>query len=285
MHSPARPHHVTSLLLILYGLLLGGCRETPPAPVSVPAKPPVAALPAAPVTPRDAGTWADAVIAPVSAPAFGEPLPEDGLRLEMSGEEVRLGAESFMPAREPEAARLGERVRGQDVLLVIRDADTFLVQVSELLAVLQAKAASVWLQHPDAPLAYRVVLRDEEGFRTWLAEVAPGKLRIIQRADGFELTTSVGKLPGPDRNGPTVPVRGGSQDIATLRRELTRLKGRFTTSEDVCLVPSFGTELVQVARALGGTYVAPEEPLFDTLCLVYPLSRPAPSGARDAGSP
>ncbi|RKH12055.1 hypothetical protein D7V97_09680 [Corallococcus sp. CA053C] len=230
--------------------------------------------------PRDAGTWADAVLTPVSAPAYGDPLPENVLRLEMSEEQVKLGAESFAPALSPDAARLAERVRGRDVLLV-SDDDTFLAQVSEALAVLQAHAASVWLAHPDAPVAYRLVLRDEAGFRAWLAEVAPGKLRIIQRADGFELTTSVGKLPGPDRNGPSVPVRGGRQDIASLRRELTRLKGRFTTSDDLCLVPSFGTELVQVARALGGTYVAPERALFDTLCLVYPT----PASARDGGSP
>nr|WP_227027401.1 hypothetical protein [Corallococcus soli] len=241
--------------------------------------------PARPVAPRDAGTRADAVSEPVSAPAHGEPLPEDVLRLELSGDAVRLGSESFAPAHAQDAARLAERVRGRDVLIGVGDADTFLAQVSEGLAVLRAQATSVWLQHPDAPVAYRVVLRDEEGFRAWLEEVAPGKLRIIQRADGFELTTSVGKLPGPDRNGPTVPVRGGRQDIATLRRELSRLKGRFTTSEDICLVPSFGTELVHVARALGGTYVAPREPLFETLCLVYPSPRPAASGTQDAGSP
>ncbi|MFP2898179.1 hypothetical protein [Corallococcus sp. 4LFB] len=186
-----------------------------------------------------------------------------------------------MPARGPDAARLAARVRGRDVLVAVEDADTFLAQVADTLAVLRTQARAVWLQHPDAPVAYRLVLRDEQGFRAWLEEVAPGKLRIIQRADGFELTTSVGKLPGPDRNGPSVPVRGGRQDVATLRRELARLKGRFTTSDDLCLVPSFGTEVAQVARALGGTYVAPEEGLFDTLCLVYPTPRPAP----DAGSP
>ncbi|WP_375741768.1 hypothetical protein NR800_18810 [Corallococcus interemptor] len=231
--------------------------------------------------PVDAGTWADATVTAVAAPVWGEPLPDDVLRLELSGEQVRLGAEAFTPARAPDSARLAERVRGRDVLIAVGDADTFLAQVSDALAVLRTQADGVWLQHPDAPVAYRVVLRDEQGFRAWLEEVAPGKLRVIQRADGFELTTSVGKLPGPDRNGPSVPVRGGRQDIATLRRELARLKTRFTTSDDLCLVPSFGTEVVQVARALGGTYVAPREGLFDTLCLVYPTPRAAP----DADSP
>ena len=95
------------------------------------------------------------------------------------------------------------------------------------------------------------------------------------RPDGFELSTSVGKLPGPDANGPSVPVRGGRQDIATLRLGLSRLKGRFKTSEDLCLVPSFGTEVAQAARALSGVYTAPGEPLFETLCFIYPTPGPA----------
>ncbi|GMT96982.1 hypothetical protein KH5H1_11010 [Corallococcus caeni] len=265
-------------------LASGGCRESTPAgpvPAASSATPLRAEAGASSRAPADAGTWADATVTPVSAPVYGEPLPDDVLRLELSGDRARLGAEALVPARGPDAARLAERVRGRDVLVAVEDADTFLAQVSDTLAVLRTQARAVWLQHPDAPVAYRLVLRDEQGFRAWLEEVAPGKLRIIQRADGFELTTSVGKLPGPDRNGPSVPVRGGRQDIATLRRELARLKGRFTTSDDLCLVPSFGTEVAQVARALGGTYVAPEEGLFDTLCLVYPTPRPAP----DAGSP
>jgi hypothetical protein len=222
------------------------------------------------------------VATPASAPVYGEPLPgEDVLRLSLSGEQARVGAESFVPSRGPDAARLGARVRGRDVFVTVADADTFLAQASDALAVLRTHAASVWWGHPDAPVAYRLVLRDEQGFRAWLDEVAPGKLRIIQRADGFELSTSVGKLPGPDRNGPSVPVRGGRQDLATLRRELARLKTRFTTSDDLCVVPSFGMELAQVARAFSGTYVAPEEGLFDTLCLVYPAPRSAP----DAGRP
>nr|WP_217277788.1 hypothetical protein [Corallococcus exiguus] len=265
-------------------LTWGGCRESPPAePIRTVTPEPVLRVDSGfpPPAPVDAGTWADATVTPVSAPVWGEPLPDDVLRLELSGDQVRLGAETFTPALARDAAMLAERVRGKDVLVAVEDSDTFLAQVSDALAVLRAQAAEVWLQHPDAPVAYRLVLRDEQGFRAWLEEVAPGKLRIIQRADGFELSTSVGKLPGPDRNGPSVPVRGGRQDIATLRRELARLKTRFTTSDDLCLVPSFGTEVVQVARALGGTYVAQEEGLFDTLCLVYPTPRSAP----DAGSP
>jgi hypothetical protein len=254
--------------LLLGALVLGaGCREEKPAePLTSLAPPPLAPLAADAV---DAGGGGEALFHVQPAEVFGEEVPADALRLELAGDAVRLGGESFTPVRPEEAARVAERTRGKAVLLV-PDADTFMVQTSELLQALRDAADEVWLQHPDAAVAYPLVLRDEEGFRAWLAEVAPGKLRIIQRSDGFELTTSVGKLPGADPNGPSVPVRGGRQDIATLRKGLERLKGRFKTAEDLCLVPSFGTEVAQAARALSAVYTAPGEPLFETLCLIYP---------------
>jgi hypothetical protein len=264
------------MLLVAVGT---GCREEKPAEPLQSLKP--EPLPSLVAAEKGASPDAGAEDEPLpleAAPVYGEALPEDALRLELSGERVRLGQESFEAVRPAEAARLSERVKGREVLLV-PDADTFLVQVSELLGVLRDSAKETWLKHPDAPVAYPLVLRDEEGFRAWLEEVAPGKLRIIQRADGFELTSSVGKLPGPDPNGPSVPVRGGRQDIATLRRGLGLLKGRFKTSEDLCLVPSFGTEVAQAARALSGAYSAPGEPWFEELCLVFPT----PRGARDGG--
>jgi hypothetical protein len=263
--------------LLLGALVLGaGCREEKPAePLSSLAPPPLAPLAAEAV---DAGRDDDALFRVMPAEVLGEEVPAEALRLELAGESVRLAGESLTPARPGEAARVAERVKGKSVLLV-PDADTFFAQTSELLEALRDAAGEVWLKHPDAAVAYRLVLRDEEGFRAWLAEVAPGKLRIIQRSDGFELSTSVGKLPGGDPNGPSVPVRGGKQDIATLRKGLGRLKGRFKTTEDICLVPSFGTELAQAARALSGVYTAPGEPLFETLCLIYPT----PPRRSDAG--
>lgn len=252
-----------------------GCRDEKPAEPLQSLKP--EPLPALAPGSADAGAVTQDEAVP-SAPVFGEAVPEEAVRLELAGERVRSGAESFEAVRPADAARLAERVKGREVLLV-PDADTYLVQVSELFAVLRDSAKAVWLKHPDGAVAYPVVLRDEEGFRAWLAEVAPGKLRIIQRSDGFELTTSVGKLPGPDANGPSVPVRGGKQDLVTLRRALGLLKGRFKTSEDICLVPSFGTEVAQAVRALGAVYTANGEPLFETLCLIYPT----PRGAKDGG--
>ncbi|QRN99879.1 hypothetical protein JRI60_13030 [Archangium violaceum] len=256
-------------------LLAVGCKEEKPAE-------PLSSLVPAPLPRVGAQTQGEktreALFEVTPAEVHGEPVPDKALRVELAGEVVRLGAERFTPSRPEEQARLRERVKEQ-VVLVVPDADTFLAQTSELFATLRDSAREVWLLHPEAPVAYGLVLRDEQGFQAWLAEVAPGKLRIIQRQDGFELTTSVGKLPGPDANGPSVPVRGGKQDIATLRKGLGKLKGRFTTSEDICLVPSFGTEVAQAARALSGVYAAPGEPFFETLCFVYPTPRAPVAGA------
>ncbi|MCE9667553.1 hypothetical protein LY474_06970 [Myxococcus stipitatus] len=259
-------------------LWVAGCREEKAAEPLQSLRPePLPSL-AAPAAGRAGGGAEDSGVGGTTAPVYGEPLPEEATRIRLDGERVRVGDEVFEPARPRDARRLAEVVKGREVL-VVPDADTFLAQTSELLTVLRDFARETWLEHPDAPVAYPVVLRDEEGFRAWLAEVAPGKLRIIQRADGFELSTSVGKLPGPDANGPSVPVREGRQDLAMLRHGLELLRGRFKTSEDLCLVPSFGTEVAQAARALGAVYTAPGEPLFETSCLVFPMP---PRGA-DAG--
>lgn len=268
-------------LLLAAWVLAAGCREDKPAePLTSLAPTPLAPLTAERMDAGagDAGAGDDPLFRVAPAPVYGEPVPEKALRLELAGESVRLAGEVFSPARPAELAKLAEHIQGQ-VVLVVPDADTFMAQTSELFEALRDGASQVWLKHPDAAVAYRLVLRDEDGFRAWLAEVAPGKLRIIQREDGFELTTSMGKLPGGDPNGPSVPVRGGKQDLATLRRGLERLKGRFKTAEDICLVPSFGTEAAQAARALSAIYTAPGEPLFDTLCLIYPT----PPRRKDGG--
>jgi hypothetical protein len=129
----------------------------------------------------------------------------------------------------------------------------------------------VWLAHPDdADVAFRLTLRDAPAFQAWIDEPVPGKVRVIHRADGFELQTNLGKLPGADPNGPTVPVRGGKMDLTTLQRGFVRVQAKFKSAPDVCFVPSFGMELQQIARALAVNYAKPDQPFFEGLCLVYP---------------
>jgi hypothetical protein len=159
------------------------------------------------------------------------------------------------------------------------DAETYLAQVAPMLAQLDDANSQVWLQHPDVEVAYPVKLRDEVSFGAWLDEPTPGKVRVIQRADGFELQTNMGKLPGFDAKGPTVPLRGGQFDWPLLQKGLERLKGRFKAdAKDVCFVPSYGLEMQQLVRAMGANAVTAQTAHFENLCLVYPRPR-----ARDGG--
>jgi hypothetical protein len=164
---------------------------------------------------------------------------------------------------------------------LVPDAEVFLVQAAPLLAQFDDGQVETWLLHPGGEVAFRLALRDEPAYRAWLDEAKPGKVRIIQRADGLEVQSAVGKLQGADPNGPTVPLRGGKLDVALLREGLLKLKARFE-SDELCVVPSFGTEVAKVAEVLSGNYREMGEPIFHDVCLVYP--RPPAPGA-DAGRP
>jgi hypothetical protein len=192
----------------------------------------------------------------------GPALPSDAVTVLLDGERATADGQPFEVAQ----------AKGRPVLLV-PGADTYLVQAAPLLAALDDAKAEVWLQHPDAPIAFKLALRDEAMFQTWLDEVVPGKLRVIHRADGFEMQTNMGKLPGGDPNGPTVPVRGGKLDLKTLQRGFEKVQARFTSAPDYCVVPSFGMELAQTARAMAANYVKPKVAFFPETCLVYPRPR------------
>ena len=161
-------------------------------------------------------------------------------------------------------------------VMLVADEDTYLDQVSALLAKLDDGKREVWLKHPDFDIAFQLTLRDTAHFQSWIDEPVPGKFRVIHRADGFELQTNLGKLPGGDPNGPTVPVRGGKMDLTTLARGFQRVQGKFKSAPDVCFVPSFGMELRQIARAMAVDYVKPDSAYFPSICLVYPRPQPPP---------
>ncbi|MFZ5445419.1 MAG: hypothetical protein ACOZQL_35840 [Myxococcota bacterium] len=160
------------------------------------------------------------------------------------------------------------------LLLVAENEDVYLVQIAPLLEQLDDAKREVWLAHPDAAVAFRLTLRDAAAFQAWIDEPVPGKVRVIHRADGFELQTNLGKLPGADANGPTVPVRGGKMDLTTLQRGFVRVQAKFKSAPDVCFVPSFGMEVRQIARAMSVNYAQPELPFFPSICLVYPRAPP-----------
>ncbi len=91
-----------------------------------------------------------------------------------------------------------------------------------------------------------------EEFGAWLdADMPAGKLRVVMRADGLEVVADRGKVPGPDRFGPSLPPLAGRPDFEGLDRLLGKLARRFPDENEAALAPSPGLPLRDVGRALG----------------------------------
>jgi len=262
---------------LLWLLALLGCQQQQKAP-------PLKALAPAPLLPLGGQSSTDggreAVYQVESAPVWGDAVPEHAVRVQLHGSQVQLGGRGFDV--DTEEGRASARARlGNSPALLVPDATTYLAQVAALLAAFDDGRVETWLLHPSAQVAFRLTLRDGPAFDAWLHLPKPGALRIVQREDGLELVSNVGKLPGGDVNGPTVPRRGGQLDVALARTGLLRLKARFPEAEALCVVPSFGTEVRETAALLTAAWEAPDRPLFSSLCLVYPR----PAGWRQGPSP
>ena len=250
-------------------MVLSACSQKTDSP------PPVAPvpLPELGISGRDAGDEQrarEALFEVEQVPVWGDELPSRALAIDV-GEKVISIAGAKVDRLAPNWSEQVLRAIGKHpAVLLSFDADRYLADVAGLFALLAAAGGEVWLRHPDAQVAFKVILFDNSRFERWLNEPKPGKIRVIQRADGFELQTNIGKMPGADPNGPTIPSRGGKIDIARLRRALALLKERFPNAQDSCLVPSYGTELPSIARALSGYFRGRGKRIFDGICLVYP---------------
>ncbi|MBX7117325.1 MAG: hypothetical protein K1X64_23625 [Myxococcaceae bacterium] len=199
----------------------------------------------------------------------GEKIPAQGEKLTLDDGKCTVGGESFTLDAAADVAKLKNKLK-PGVQLLTAHGDTYMAQVAPLLALLEEVGAEVWFLHPDEAVAYPVKLRDEKQFGEWIDEPVPGKLRVVQRSDGFELTTNMGKLPGLDPNGPTVPPRGGQMDLSTLQNGFVKIKGRFKDAPDVCFLPSYGTPLNDTIRAFSANFEKGDEAIFKQLCLVFP---------------
>ncbi len=211
----------------------------------------------------------------------GKAAPANARTFTLMGDAVQSGDGGLALLDEASAKAAVASLGGAPALLVAGDG-TYLAQVIPLLVALDDAHAEVWLKHPDAPWAYQLTLKDEAGYQAWLDDPGPGKVRVIERADGYELTTALGKLLGPDPNGPTVPVRGGKLDLATLQKGLDRVKERFKAAGELYLVPSYGTDLTALARTAAANWLSDDQVVFAQTCWVYP--RPAKEAPKaDAG--
>ena len=245
---------------VLLLALLGACAEKKTEPIPRAQPQPLAPLERV-VVATDAGDARDLLYDVAPFTPVGPAVPEGLTTLKLAGDTL------------PELPATG------GVLLEV-DEESYLVQAAPLFEKLHDGNREVWLKHPDAAIAFKLTLRDAPAFQNWIDEPVPGKLRVIHRADGFELQTNLGKLPGGDPNGPTVPVRGGKMDLVTLQRGFERIQAKFKSAPDVCFVPSFGMELSKIARAMAVNYVRPDAPYFASICLIYPRLP-----AKDAGKP
>ncbi len=253
-------------LCLLSLVAFAGCQRDESAPA-------LKALAPAPFAPLQAAVLADAgrdaVYRVKPAPVWGEALPTVAVRVQLLGTLAQVGGARFDVGTAPGCAGVLAAV-GNGPALLVPDADTYLAQVAQLLAALDDGAVETWLLHPSGKVAFHVVLRDAPTFDAWLHQPKPGALRIIQRQDGLELVSNMGKLPGGDPNGPTVPRRGGQLDVALAREGLEQLKRRFGQADTLCVVPSFATELRETSALLTAAWASEEEPLFGSLCVVYP---------------
>ncbi|HLT28980.1 MAG TPA: hypothetical protein VK013_02995 [Myxococcaceae bacterium] len=241
---------------LLGGLLMAcmwagaGCREEPPPPS-------LTSLAPEPL-PRVTTAAEDASVVPITP--RGASLPSHAEVFELNALAVEDGS----------LLKRAGQVSAKTSVVLRPDGEVYLAQAAPILAALADQDAEVWLAHPEGAFGYRLMLFDEPAYQHWMDLPEPGRLRVVMRGDGYELATSVGKLPGPDRNGPSVPLRQGRNDLGRLRLALQALLGRFTTEDMICWVPSFGMELATVARSLAATYEEDGDPLFKRQCLVFP---------------
>lgn len=109
-----------------------------------------------------------------------------------------------------------------------------------------------------------------EQFGEWLDADRPrAKLRLVMRSDGIEVVGDRGKVPGPDRYGPSIPPVDGRPDFARLEQILDRLAATFPDENQAVLAPSGGMEMSDVARALALLH-GRDGARFPTVFLVYP---------------
>lgn len=231
------PALIALVLVLIAPALLGALACARPAP-PVPAPPGLAVI----------------------APGQGQPFtPRPLLRVEAralvlpSGE--RCPVEGDCPAL--------RALRGQPLAvdvgaeLVVAELTQPLLQLAELAA-------------PGAPICLRVAANGLSRcldvrplpaalLGAWMDAATPlAKVRLMVRADGMEVVTVRGKIPGPDRYGPSVPTRRGAHDFPALAAALARLAAHLPQEDEAALLASPRTPFQTAAQALAALGSASE---------------------------
>ena len=109
-----------------------------------------------------------------------------------------------------------------------------------------------------------------EEFGAWLdAEKPIGKIRAVMRSDGIEVVADRGKVPGPDRFGPSLPALEGKPDFEGVEAIFAKLKRRFEDENQAVLAPSPSMRIEWVGKALG-LVSGKDAAQFPTTYLVFP---------------
>jgi hypothetical protein len=97
----------------------------------------------------------------------------------------------------------------------------------------------------------RALLFTEDDFHAWLdGEESASKLRVVMRADGMEVAGAHGKVPGPDRFGPSIQPQNGRPDFIRLADVVRRLKDQLPDEHEMGVLASVITPFADVVRAL-----------------------------------
>jgi hypothetical protein len=177
-------------------------------------------------------------------------------------------------ATEPACAAALEKLRGRPIGLEL-DRGLLVADLSEALTLLPSALEpndQACLIVGDARstrcLPFRPMSGEELG--SWLDAPKPlGKIRLVMRSDGIEVVADRGKVPGPDRFGPSLPPVLGKPDFEGLEPIMCQMSARFPEEDQAAVVPSARMSVGDVARALAALS-GPDGSRFSRLFLVYP---------------
>ncbi len=219
--------------------------------------------------------------APGPAPGWLPKVPEGygrpfraGVTLRVQDRRLVLPSGMACLGLESSCAQALARLRGEDLVLELDEA----LKMADLSAALAALAEALdpgdqaCLAAFDGKERRCVPFRPFSGedFGAWLDADKPlGKIRIVMRSDGLEVVTDRGKLPGPDRYGPSLPSLAARPDYAGADDAAARLEARFPDEDTAGLVPSASIPVAQAARVLS-LLSGPQGERFERTFLVYP---------------
>ncbi|MBI5545740.1 MAG: hypothetical protein HY901_17770 [Deltaproteobacteria bacterium] len=204
---------------------------------------------------------------------YGEPYEAKAV-LGVQDRRLRLPTGQVCGAEAADCAEPLAALQGQALALEL-DGSSRMADLSAPLAALALAlrpGATACLAVADSQGRRCVPFRPFSGddFGAWLDADKPlGKLRVIMRSDGMEVVADRGKLPGPDRYGPSLPPVEGKPDFAGLDRAASLLAVRFRDETVAGLAPSPSLPVAQVAHALA-LLNGPGGGRFETTFLVYP---------------